>query len=72
MKMENKTFEQYIVELESILKKLDDKEVSLEEAVKGYTEGLELSKKCYEILSTNEELVIKKMTEAGLVDFNKE
>lgn len=70
--MENKTFEQYIVELESILKKLDDKEVSLEEAVKGYTEGLELSKKCYEILSTNEELVIKKMTEAGLVDFNKE
>lgn len=70
--MENKTFEQYLTELEAILKKLEDKNISLEEAVKGYTYGLELSKKCYEILNTNEELVVKKMTEAGLVDFNKE
>ena len=44
----------------------------LEEAVKGYTEGLELSKKCYEILTKNEELVVKKMTEAGLEDFKSE
>ena len=47
-------------------------DISLEDAVKGYTKGLELSKKCYSILSTNEELVVKKMTESGLVDFNKE
>ena len=44
----------------------------LEDAVKGYTKGLELSKKGYSILSTNEELVVKKMTESGLVDFKKE
>lgn len=70
--MENKTFEEYLKELDNILKTLEDKNVSLEEAVKGYTTGLELSKKCYDILNTNEQLVVKKMTEAGLVDFIKE
>lgn len=70
--MENKNFEQYLQELENILRMLDDKSISLEEAVKGYTKGLELSKKCYEILSSNEELVVKKMSESGLVDFNRE
>ena len=70
--MENKSFEDLMQELETILKKLDDKDISLEEAVKGYTEGLELSKKCYEILTSNEELVVKKMTEAGLEDFKRE
>ena len=29
-------------------------------------------KKCYDILNTNEQLVVKKMTESGLVDFKKE
>ena len=70
--MENKTFEELMVELEGVLKKLENTNISLEEAVKGYTEGLELSKKCYEILTKNEELVVKKMTEAGLEDFKKE
>lgn len=70
--MENKTFEEYMAELEAILKQLDNKEISLEEAVKGYTTGLEISKKCYEILNSNEQLVVQKMTEAGLVEFKKD
>ena len=70
--MENKTFEELMVELEGVIKKLENTNISLEEAVKGYTEGLELSKKCYEILTKNEELVVKKMTEAGLEDFKSE
>lgn len=70
--MENKTFEECLKELEAILKTLEDKNISLEDAVKGYTTGLELSKKCYDILNQNEELVVKKMTEAGLVDFKKD
>ena len=41
--MKNKTFEEYLKELDNILKTLEDKNVSLEEAVKGYTTGLELS-----------------------------
>lgn len=69
--MSNKSFEENLKELEIIVRKLEDKNTSLEEAVKNYTEGLELSKKCFEILNTNEQLVVKKMTESGLVDFDK-
>ncbi len=71
-KMENKTFEEYLTELETIVRKLEDKNIPLEEAVKSYTTGLELSKKCYDILNTNEQLVVQKMTESGLVDFTSE
>ena len=67
--MENKTFEDYMKELEEILSKLNNKDISLEDSVALYTKGLELSKKCYEILNSSEQIVVKKMTEAGLVDF---
>ncbi len=70
--MENKNFEQYLQELEDIVRNLENKNISLEAAVDSYTKGLEISKKCYEILNTKEELVVKKMTESGLVEFNKE
>lgn len=70
--MENKNFEQYLQELEDIVRNLENKNISLETAVDSYTKGLEISKKCYEILNTKEELVVKKMTESGLVEFNKE
>ncbi len=70
-KMENnKTFEEYLTELEGILKSLENRDISLEEAVKGYTQGLELSKKCFEILNSNEKLVVSKMTDSGLEAFN--
>ena len=69
--MENKTFEEYLNELDNALKALENKDATLEESVSNYTKGLELAKKCYEILNTNEQLVVKKMTEAGLVDFDR-
>ena len=52
--MENKTFEQYMQELDQTLKALENKDISLEDAVKNYTLGLELSKKAYDILNTSE------------------
>ena len=70
--MENKTFEEKLRELEQLVKALEEKTISLEDAVNKYTKGLELAKDCYYTLNTNEQLVIKKMTEFGLVDFNKE
>ncbi len=70
--MENKSFEQLIIDLESIVRSLEDKSISLDEAVKKYSEGVDLSKQCYDILNKNEELVVKKMTDGGLVDFSKE
>ena len=66
--MENKTFEQYLAELDNALKALENKDATLEESVANYTKGLELAKKCYEILDTNEKLVVKKMPDAGLAD----
>lgn len=68
----NKTFEQYLAELEQIVRLLEDKNSSLEDAVENYTKGLELSQKCYDILNTSEQLVVQKMTENGLVDFQRE
>ena len=59
-------------ELENVLRTLENKDISLEDAVKAYTKGLEMSKKCYEILNTSESLVTQKMTESGLVDFKKD
>ncbi len=72
MEKENKSFEELLTELENTVKNLENKEISLDEAVKDYTRGLELSKKCYDILGTNEKLVVKKMSESGLEDFVKE
>ncbi len=72
--MENKelSFEEYLTELEKILRDLENKDISLDDAVKGYTKGVEISKKCYEILEANTELVTSKMTDNGLVEYDGE
>jgi len=64
-----KTFEENLKDLELIVKSLEDQNISLEDAVKNYTNGIELSKVCYDILNKSEELVTLKMTESGLKDF---
>ena len=66
------SFEEYLTELEKILRDLENKDISLDDAVKGYTKGVEISKKCYEILEENTKLVTSKMTDNGLVEFNEE
>ena len=60
------TFEQALTKLEEVVKKLENKEINLDEAVKLYNEGLEISKVCYELLKESEKLIVEKMTEAGL------
>ncbi len=70
--MENKSFEENLKKLEEIVRSLENKDISLEDAVKNYTLGLELSKNCYDILNTNEKLVVEKMTESGLVNFESD
>lgn len=68
----NKTFEECMLELEGILRNLENRDISLTDAVNNYTKGLELSKECYSLLTENEKLVVSKMTEAGLEDFKVE
>lgn len=69
---QNKSFEELLQEIEEIIRKLDNKDISLDESVQGYTKAMELSKQCNEILSQRIELVTKQMTEMGLQDFKKE
>ena len=72
--MENnqKSFEDLMKELETVVENLENRDIALDTAVKEYTKGLELSKKCYEILEKNQKLVSEKMTEQGLVAFSDE
>ncbi len=70
--MEDKSFEELMTELEETVKKLENREISLDDAVKEYSKGIELSKKCFEILEKNKKLVTEKMTEQGLESIDLE
>lgn len=54
-----KNFESALSELEEIVKSLENKDIKLDEAVKKYNLGLELSKYCYDTLTEAEKLVVK-------------
>ena len=72
--MENKdmTFEECLKQLEEIVAKLESKDISLDDAVKYYQKGLELSKRCYEIFNQTEEVIVKKVEGSIITDFNQE
>ncbi|MFV1884828.1 MAG: exodeoxyribonuclease VII small subunit [Balneola sp.] len=56
-------FEEALKELESIVMKLENDEITLEESVKLYEKGIELSRFCAEILE-QAELRIEQVNEA--------
>ena len=58
--MERPNFEQALKELEDIVQRLEQEEVSLEESIELYQKGVKLSKKCSEILE-KAELKIKEV-----------
>lgn len=72
--MENneKSFEELIEELNKIVSHLESRDINLSDAVNEYTKGVSISKKCYDILEKNKEIVTKIMTEKGLDDFKEE
>jgi exodeoxyribonuclease VII small subunit len=49
-----KSFEESFTRLEKILEKLESEEVTLEETIKLYEEGLSLTKFCYDKLNSAE------------------
>lgn len=51
-------FDEYNVRLQEIIKKLENNDVSIEEGTKLYEEGVDIAKKCYEMLKTNKGKVI--------------
>lgn len=62
-KKTHKTFEESFSRLEKILEKLESEDVTLEETIKFYEEGLALTKYCYEKLN-NAELRIKEINKS--------
>ena len=72
--MENKelSFEECLKELEEIVAKLESKDISLDDAVKYYQKGLELSKRCYEIFNKTQEVIVKKVEGNNITNFNEE
>ena len=64
-----KDFEKSMVQLETIVKSLEDGSLSLEDALKRFEEGINLSNQCQKILSSAEQK-IKVLTEKGLEDFD--
>ncbi len=60
---ERPSFEEALKELESIVSKLEDDSITLEESVKLYEDGIKLSRFCSEILN-QAELRIEQVNEA--------
>ncbi len=60
--MSETTFEQALIELEEIIKKLEDGKLPLEDAVKAFERGSELKKICEEKLK-NAQLKIEMLSE---------
>lgn len=59
------TFEQAMEQLESIVEKLEEGDVPLEEAISFYKEGMELSKLCHDKLKNVETQLAEIITEDG-------
>ena len=72
--MENKelSFEECLKELEGIVTKLESKDISLDDAVKYYQKGLELSKRCYDIFNQTQEIIVKKVEGSKITNFDAE
>ena len=69
--MADKTFEQALSELESLVKDLESGDIELNVAVKKYNEGMKLSKHCHDLLKDAEGVIVKMMKEDKEVDFNE-
>ena len=71
--MKNKTFESALESLEKIVKELESGNAPLDEAIKKYSEAMELAKFCSDKLKDATDKVNKILTENGEIkDFNVE
>jgi exodeoxyribonuclease VII small subunit len=61
---ERLSFEEALIKLESIVEQLEDEEITLEDSVNLYEEGVKLSQFCTEILE-QAELRIEQVNEAN-------
>ena len=70
---QERTFEQSMKELEEVVKKLEQGDVPLEEAITMFQEGMKRSKECHDRLQNVEKQMAEVLTEDGnLSSFNVE
>ena len=73
MANKEKTFEERLTELESIIKELENGNVDLDDAIKKYTEAMNIAKECSDKLDKAEKAVNQILKENGkLEEFNAE
>ncbi|RLQ98281.1 exodeoxyribonuclease VII small subunit [Falsibacillus albus] len=70
MKETELTFEQAMEQLETIVQKLEEGDVPLEEAISIYQKGMELSKMCHDKLKNVEDQLTKILTGDEEKDFS--
>ena len=63
------SFEECLKQLEEIVRKLENKDIALDEAVANYQKGLELSKRCYEIFNKTQDLIVKQVEGERITEF---
>lgn len=72
-KKENMSFEENLIQLETIVKELESGEVPLDEAICKFSEAMKLAKKCDEKLKKAEESIQKIVQDDGTItDFKVE
>ena len=67
-KKEEKSFEESLTELETIVKKLESGEATLDEAINEYTKAMKLAKSCGDKLTKATEEVNKILKENGQLE----
>lgn len=68
MEKKEKSFEESLLELESIVKKLESGDTPLDEAIARYTDAMNLSKICSEKLKNAEDAINKIVKEDGSME----
>ena len=63
--MKEKTFEEALSSLEMIVKELESGNVDLDNAIKKYSEAMELAKFCFDKIKNATDAVNKVLTESG-------
>ena len=69
MSEKNVSFEEAMKELDTIVQKLEEGNIELEEALQTYKRGIELSQICHNKLQNAEEQLTKVLTDEGEEDF---
>ncbi len=63
--MENKSYEEAFHELEALVKKLEDENTNIDDAIIYFQQAIELKNYCQSILKTANEKVVKILNENG-------